>query len=131
TLRSFARRNPCARTQSAKAAWDPLARGPQEQGFAGGRSEISSSSARTLAFSLLLGLATACGAGEEDGDGTDTVTPGVGAGDTTPWAGQTFILSIPEANWSEPMGLGAEIGPFVTPFLIRIDDAAGNVTLTT
>lgn len=88
-------------------------------------------STRTLAFSLLLGLATACGAGEEDDDGTDMVTPGVGAGDTTPWAGQTFILSIPEANWSEPMGLGAEIGPFVTPFLIRIDDAAGNLTLTT
>jgi hypothetical protein len=58
-----------------------------------------------------------------------------GCGDHTPaWAGKTFLLKVPAANWSMPRGIGGDIGAFVPDFLIRVDGGSGDdlkVTLAT
>lgn len=83
-----------------------------------------------LALPLLFGLVSACGETTDEEPPT-TVPTGGGTADTTQWAGRTFILTVPQANWSEPRGLGEQIGPFVPSFLISFVDAMGTVTLTT
>ena len=56
---------------------------------------------------LSLGLlAAACG-GKSDDSGR--------------WIGQTYLLEIPPANWSEPRGIGGDIGGFVPQFLFTVN----------
>lgn len=55
-----------------------------------------------------------------DDDGEEDVSA-----QTESWVGQTFLLRVPNGSWTEPRGVGRDIGPFVPGFLIRVDDASG------
>jgi hypothetical protein len=58
---------------------------------------------------------------------------GSSASDAT-WEGKTFLLDstkIPKGAWSKPRGVGSELGGFVPQFLIGIDAAGANATITT
>jgi hypothetical protein len=52
-----------------------------------------------------------------------------------PWAGKTFLLEVPKHNWSEPRGIGDEIGEFVPFFMLEVeagdDDGEYSVTVGT
>lgn len=82
--------------------------------------------ATLLALSL---LAVGCGGG---GDGGDDSNPD--ADEETAalaWEGNTYLLEVPSGNWTEPRGIGRDIGPFVPRFLIRVDGASdGTIDVT-
>jgi len=42
------------------------------------------------------------------------------ANDSSRWIGHTFLLNIPATNWSEPRGIGGDIGGFVPQFLFSV-----------
>lgn len=44
-----------------------------------------------------------------------------------PWDGNTYLLEVPKNNWSEPRGIGDEIGEFVPFFMLQAtaDDDGG------
>jgi hypothetical protein len=46
------------------------------------------------------------------------------ANDSSRWVGHTYLLTIPAANWSEPRGIGGDIGSFVPQFLFGVARAA-------
>jgi hypothetical protein len=54
-----------------------------------------------------------------------------------PWVGKTYLLDTPtidEGNWTEPKGIGSEVGTWVPQFLIRIESGSGDdldITLAT
>ena len=60
-----------------------------------------------LSFALLAG---ACGGAANDG---------------SRWVGHTYLLTVPPANWSEPKGIGGDIGSFVPQFLFSVARGSG------
>ena len=42
------------------------------------------------------------------------------------WEGRTYLLDIPSTSWSEPAGVGRDIGEFVPQFLITLERASGD-----
>src|SRR5215510_13711851 len=40
------------------------------------------------------------------------------------WVGKTYLLDIPAANWTEPRGIGRDIGDFVPQFLLGVEPAS-------
>ena len=62
------------------------------------------------ALSLALVFA-ACGGGEPS--------------DSSRWVGHTFMLEVPATNWSEPRGIGGDIGGFVPQFLFGVARGSG------
>ena len=71
----------------------------------------SSNAVGLRAASLLLFGVVAVGCGSESSD-------------EPPWVGRTYLLDIPANNWTEPQGVGSEIGMFVPQFLIAVEGSA-------
>jgi len=46
--------------------------------------------------------------------------------ESNPWVGKTYVLSIPETNWTDPPKVGKDIGPFVPHFAIQVEGASGD-----
>lgn len=73
-------------------------------------------------------VAPACGTPDED-------DPAAGAeGNGAAWVGKTYLLRTTAGDWITPRGIGAEIGPYVPGFLLRVDSANGTevgVTIAT
>ena len=44
--------------------------------------------------------------------------------ETNPWHGRTYWLEIPRVNWSEPRGIGSDIGDYVPGFLLKVQGDA-------
>jgi hypothetical protein len=70
----------------------------------------------SMVFAL---AASACASPGEEDTGTNEAP-------ASAWVGKTYLMQVPHTHWSVPRGVGAEIGPFVPFFLIRIDSADGN-----
>lgn len=49
--------------------------------------------------------------------------------DSSRWVGHTFLLNIPATNWSEPRGIGGDIGGFVPRFLFSVARGASGQEL--
>jgi hypothetical protein len=49
-----------------------------------------------------------------------------GSDDAGRWVGKTYQLTIPASNWSEPPGIGRDIGDFVPSFLISVARGTGD-----
>lgn len=60
-------------------------------------------------------LGIGCGGGDSD-DG----------GGASPWAGKTYLLEIPDSYWTEPRGIGDDIGPFAPHFLISVEGGSAS-----
>ena len=43
-----------------------------------------------------------------------------------PWDSRTYLLEVPKTNWSEPTGIGDEIGDFVPTFMFTMENAGGS-----
>jgi hypothetical protein len=74
----------------------------------------------TACFPAILTLA-ACGGGGGGG------TPSKDA----PWIGNTYVLAIPDGNWSKPPNIGSDVGAFVPQFLIGVSQGSGNTITVT
>ena len=75
-------------------------------------------------FPVILAVA-ACSGGSSGGGGP--------AKDAA-WIGNSYVLTIPEANWTKPPNLGGDIGSFVPQFLIGVAQSSGytmTVTIVT
>lgn len=89
-------------------------------------------SAKTCALLLLASLTVACDDKQGDPEGGDAGGDTADLTETTGGAStRTYLLEIPPENWSEPAGIGSEIGAFVPKFLFRVDEADGTVLLGT
>lgn len=83
-----------------------------------------------LRFTLLATAFAAAGCDpsndESDGSGNgdeDSSDPG-------PWDRQSFRIDIPQNNWTDPRGIGSEIGAYVPAFFLRFGESAdGEVEL--
>ena len=53
--------------------------------------------------------------------------------DNVAWVGHSYQLSIASHQWSEPRGLGDDVGPYIPVFLIKVEGAGNelDVTITT
>ncbi len=67
-------------------------------------------------FPVILTVA-ACSGGSSSGSGP--------AKDAA-WIGNTYVLTIPPANWTQPADIGGDIGAFVPQFLIGISQSSGD-----
>jgi hypothetical protein len=56
---------------------------------------------------------------------------GGGPSKDAPWVGNTYVLTIPSANWTKPPDIGSDIGAFVPQFLIGIGQSSGNTMTVT
>ena len=54
---------------------------------------------------------------------------GGSANDSSQWVGHTYLLTVPSANWSDPKGIGGDIGSFVPQFLFTVARAASGSDL--
>jgi hypothetical protein len=61
------------------------------------------------------------------GSGSGGGTPSKDA----PWVGNTYALTIPSANWTQPPGVGGDIGAFVPQFLIGVSQSSGDTMTVT
>lgn len=89
---------------------------PDQIGFCMHLSKVSAS----LLLVIVQPFVVACG-GED-------------AAPADPWDSRTYLLEVPKTNWSEPPGIGDEIGDFVPHFLFRMKSSGGGsyeVTLGT
>lgn len=73
---------------------------------------------------VLVALALTPGCSDSTESNDDHADEGESA-QANSWVGQTFLLRVPNGSWTEPRGVGRDIGPFVPGFLIRVDDASG------
>lgn len=80
-----------------------------------------------LSLFTSLSLAAACAdtdsgtpMGDDDTDGDDDT------GGASEWEGKTYLLTIPDANFSDPRGVGDDIGPYVPQFLMEVTSVDGN-----
>src|SRR5690606_33314764 len=72
----------------------------------------------TAAWPLLLGVSlSAVGCGSVEGEPSSKPDA---------WIGNTYVLEVPEAKWTEPPGIGAEISGFVPQFLMQVQGASGS-----
>ena len=72
----------------------------------------------TAAWPLLLGVSlSAVGCGSDEGDPSSKPDA---------WIGNTYVLEVPEAKWTEPPGIGVEISGFVPQFLVQVQGASGS-----
>lgn len=46
--------------------------------------------------------------------------------DSNPWEGHTYVLAISESSWTDPPGVGQDIGPFVPRFAIQVEGSSGD-----
>jgi hypothetical protein len=60
-----------------------------------------------------------------------TSSGGGGPSKDAPWVGNTYVLTIPSANWTQPPNIGSDIGSFVPQFLIGIGQSSGNTMTVT
>lgn len=68
------------------------------------------------------------------GTGGSTDTSGTGASSAEGpegWVGKTFLLAVPERNWSEPDQIGAQIAEYVPEFLIKVNSVEGETAKVT
>jgi len=47
-----------------------------------------------------------------------------GTSSSYPWVGQSFLLSVPADRWTEPAGIGSDIGNFVPNFIIEVSSVS-------
>ena len=73
-----------------------------------------------LLSALVAPFTLGCGSDDSDGNGSSDPV----------WQG-TYLLEIPETAWTEPAGLGADIGAFVTEFILNVEGtSATDYTVT-
>jgi len=46
------------------------------------------------------------------------------------WVGHTYQLSIADYQWSEPRGLGDDIGPYIPTFLVKVEGSGNEIDAT-
>jgi hypothetical protein len=63
--------------------------------------------------------------------GACSTSSGGGPSKDAPWVGNTYVLTIPSANWTQPPNIGSDIGAFVPQFLIGIGQSSGNTMTVT
>jgi hypothetical protein len=72
-----------------------------------------------LSAALVLTLTStfaACGGGDSDG--------------SSAWVGKSYVLTIPADNWTDPPGIGGDIGDFVPQFMFGVAKGSNGLDVT-
>ena len=78
----------------------------------------------TLAAALVSAGSAACSASTDGSANLSQGDTSSGQTKTGPWDGKTYLLDIPPESWSEPRGIGSEIGSFVPVFSLKVEGSS-------